>query len=113
MPDELNHQAMEALVKANKVRMLKAEDKRLIRHGRLSPLAVLERPPDHWRNAKVVELLLAMPYVGRRRAAKWLEMVDVLPTKRLGDMTQLKRHSLAGFIAYANKERPPLSQRRP
>jgi hypothetical protein len=56
---ELNLQAMEALTKANEVRLCRAQDKDLIRRGKLDPLAILELPPDHWRTAKVIDVLLA------------------------------------------------------
>jgi hypothetical protein len=103
MTEELNLQAMEALAKANDVRIQRAADKREIRHGRLDPLSILELPPRHWQNAKVIELLLAMHRVGRRRAGSWLAMANVRPTLRLGEMSPMTRHRLAGYVRYGTR----------
>jgi hypothetical protein len=103
MTEELNLQAMQALAKANEVRVQRAADKRKIRLKQLDPLTILEQPPRHWHNAKVIELLLAMPYVGRRRAGNWLSMANVSSSKRLIDMTPGMRHRLTGYVRYGTR----------
>jgi hypothetical protein len=103
MPEELNVQAMDALVKANEVRSKRAQDKRQIRHGQLDPVQILERPPDHWATARIIELLLAMPRVGRQRAGKWLLMAEVAEQRQLATMPAAQRFRLAGYVRYGTQ----------
>jgi hypothetical protein len=100
-------QNMQALALANAVRYARSADKKRIKLGELDPLDVLEDPPNHWRNARVLELLLAMPYVGKRRATSWLMMANVSATRPLGAMPAVQRHRLRGFVEYG--KRPPLT----
>jgi hypothetical protein len=93
-------QRLDALEKGNAVRVARAQDKKEIAAGKLSALPILVSPPSHWQNAKVLDLVLAMPRVGRSRATNWLEMAKVPASKSLGSLTPRQRHSLAGYVEY-------------
>lgn len=95
---QLNVQALEALAKANEVRLRRADDKLLIKHGRLDPVTILMFPSPWWENARTVELLLSVDRVGRRKASVWLNRHDVAPTRRLGSLTPRQRAGLADAI---------------
>jgi len=88
MSGQLNVQALEALNVANRVRTLRAEDKRAIKRESLDPCVILRNPPDYWKKAKLVELLLAMPRIGQLRANRWCMIEGVLPTRQVGQLTE-------------------------
>jgi hypothetical protein len=96
-------QRMVALRKANGIRSAKSDDKKRIRDGSLDPLEILDKPPEHWRNAKIIELLLAMHRVGRHRSAHWLEMAGVSPSRTVESLSQADRYRLAGFVMYGQQ----------
>jgi len=94
-----SRQAAGALARANAVRFARAEDKRRIKRGALDPAGVLLDPPDHWRAARVIDLLLAIDRVGRERASRWLVTAGhVSPTRHIGELTERQRVVLARSI---------------
>lgn len=95
----LSHeQRMASLARANEVRILKANDKREIRYGRLDPRSILRDPPPHWQNAPIGELLLSVPRVGRARMDNWLKIRRIAATRPLSGLTAHERASLAGTL---------------
>lgn len=95
MSEQLNVQAMEALAKANAVRIAKAEDKKAIKRGDLDPTVLLSDTPEHWRKAQLIELLLAMPRVGQHRAKRWCVIENVSPNRPLGKLTERQKLMLS------------------
>ncbi|CAB4197889.1 hypothetical protein UFOVP1313_37 [uncultured Caudovirales phage] len=95
---QLNVQALEALDKANKTRIARAADKRAIRNGDLDPVAVLMDPPEYWGSAKLVDLFLSMPRIGRQRANRWCTIEMVSPARRLDALTERQRTMLGIHI---------------
>jgi hypothetical protein len=53
---------------------------------------------DCLMTAKVHELLLMVPRVGRVRALKWLNTARISPVKTLGGMTFRQRDELADML---------------
>jgi hypothetical protein len=96
--EQLNEQAMEALALANEVRTARTRDKKLIGLGRLEASSVLRTLPKHWTSARTVELLTALPRVGRKKAAHWLVMEQVSSHRRLRDLTERQRTRLAAHL---------------
>lgn len=96
---QLNVQALEALEKANSVRMLRAADKRSIKSGDLDPVCVLKDPPDHWGSAKLGDLFLSIPRIGRQRANRLCAIENVSPARRLDALTERQRGVLAMQVA--------------
>jgi hypothetical protein len=96
--EQLTEQRLKNLSRANDVRQRRAKDKRRIERGDLDAMTVLESVPRHWRNAKLVDLLLAMPKVGRVKAQKWCRHENVSLSKRIGTMTVQQRQRLIRHV---------------
>jgi hypothetical protein len=97
-PERSLNQRMDALSKANEVRALRAELKRDLKAGRVSIGALLLDPPPYLETAKVFDMLLALPKVGRVKASKILHSCRVSPSKTFGGLSQRQRAELAGRL---------------
>jgi hypothetical protein len=95
-PDLLQH--MEALLLANKVRTRRSEDKKDLKFGRLDGRDILRNTPSHWESAKVLDLLIALPRVGRVKALRWLNLEHISPERRLSNFTPRQRELLARHL---------------
>lgn len=97
-PEQLNLQALEALAYANAVRQARSADKKRIAWGSLAPAAILRDPPAYWRNAPVVDLLLAIKGVGEVKALRWLSVECISSGCAVGALTATQRERLARTI---------------
>lgn len=88
-----------ALRKANEVRARRATDKQRISARLLDPREVLTGPAEHWERAKIAELLLSIPAVGRTKTERILRRLHISPSKTVGGMTPDQRQRLAQAIA--------------
>ena len=91
-------QRMAALEEANRIRSRRAQLKRDLKAQRATLLDVLETPPDWLDTAKVFDILLAAPKVGRVKASKALNRAGVSPSKTIGGMTDRQRHDLLDLL---------------
>jgi hypothetical protein len=89
---------MDALSTANEVRMLRAQLKRDLKAGRVAIGALLLDPPPYLEAAKVFDMLLAVPKVGRVKATKILNSCRVSPSKTFGGLSGRQRAELAGRL---------------
>ena len=89
---------MDALSRANEVRTLRAQLKRDLKAGRVSIGALLLDPPPYLETAKVFDMLLAIPKVGRVKATKILDSCRVSPSKTFGGLSERQRAELAGRL---------------
>jgi hypothetical protein len=96
--DQLNEERLRRLVLANEIRVNRANDKKLIKAGRLDPATVLRDPPKHWEKARIVELLMAMPKIGRDSASKMCRFEHIALERRLNELTSRQRTVLARQI---------------
>ena len=87
-----------ALAKGNEIRSLRAQLKHDLKSQRITLLDVLETPPDWLDTAKVFDILLAAPKVGRVKASKALNRAGVSPSKTIGGMTDRQRHDLLDLL---------------
>jgi hypothetical protein len=78
-------QRLDALGEANRIRTFRAGLKRDLKAGRLSFLDVLRNPDC--ATMKVIDVLLAMPKIGRVKADKALRGAKVSPAKTCGGIT--------------------------
>lgn len=92
-------QRMEALLKANEVRSYRAVLKRDLKAGRVSLLDVIAAPPEEVDTAKVLDLLMASPKIGRVKAMKLLGQVKASPSKTVGGLSRRQRVELADRLA--------------
>jgi hypothetical protein len=84
-------QPMNALARANEVRLARAQLKRDIAAGRVDPLDVVNNPADEYRTMKVHDLLLAQPYWGEYRTKNTLSRCMMSQQRTLGDLTPRQR----------------------
>jgi hypothetical protein len=92
-------QHMQALQRANKVRLARAELKRRIASGELSAAEIVRTPPEEVLTMEVAELLMSQRRWGHTRARRFLAGIPMAETKTLGSMTLRQRDTLAHTLA--------------
>ena len=92
-------QHMQALERANRVRLARAELKRSIARGDLDASAVIRDCPWETESMTLAELLTSQRRWGRTRARKFLLRVALSENKRLGTLTDRQRALLATALS--------------
>lgn len=106
-PERSRQQRLEALRRANDVRTRKAQLKRDVKEGRASIIDTLADPPDYLTNAKVVDMILAVPKFGRVKINKLLAGCRISPSKTIGGLSERQRADLIAILrAYPPHIRP-------
>ncbi len=95
-------QHMQALARANEVRLARAELKRRVMDGDMTAADVILHSPWEAESMAVTELLMSQHRWGRTRARRFLATIPMTETKTIGSMTERQRHSLAGMLAAQN-----------
>ncbi len=95
-PERSLDQRMDALSRANEVRALRAQLKRDLKAGRVSLGSLVLEPPSYLESAKVFDVLLALPKVGRVKATKILQSSRVSASKTFAGLSERQRAELAG-----------------
>ncbi|MDP9188542.1 MAG: hypothetical protein M3O25_04765 [Actinomycetota bacterium] len=91
-PEPAQH--MQALARANEVRLARAALKREIAAGSHSVLEVVLECPWQVRSMSVSELLSAQRRWGKARSRKLIQSAGLKETKELGSMTERQRRVL-------------------
>jgi hypothetical protein len=94
-PERSLDQRMAALELANEARVLRAQLKRDLKAGKASIGELLLDPPAFLQTAKVFDMLLALPKVGRVKAAKVMNDCRVSPSKTFCGLSDRQRAELA------------------
>src|SRR4051795_380536 len=91
-------QYMQALQRANEVRLARAGLKRRVASGELSVAEVLLG--DHWEaeNMTISDLLMSQRRWGHTRCRKLLMQVPVSENKTVGSMTERQKRALAALL---------------
>lgn len=97
-PARSREQRMRALLRANRVRVRRAECKRDLKAGRVSIHDLLLDPPDWLLTGKVFDFLLATPKYGRVKVNKTLLQCRISPSKTVGGMTERQRTELVSML---------------
>lgn len=97
-PESALSQRRTALQQANHVRTERSRLKTDLKARRKSALDLIVDPPAWACTMEIVDLLLAMPYVGRVKALKWLRHAEISPSKQIGALTDRQRVSLIGVL---------------
>lgn len=84
-------QHLQALQRANEVRLSRAVDKRSILKGKLTIKEVLESEADYWDTAKIGSLFEAQSRWGRERTRKFLTKYGVFPDRQIGTLTEYEK----------------------
>ena len=74
-------QRMDALKRANDIRVRRAQLKKDLKNGKVKIEAILGDPPEYVSTAKVFDMLMAVPKFGRVKAARFLNHVPDQPVE--------------------------------
>ena len=91
---------MDALARANQIRIKRAQLKRDLKSGRLSIHQLLLNPPEYVETAKVFDMLLAVPKYGRVKVNKVLTQCRISPSKTIGGLSQRQRDELVSLLRH-------------
>jgi hypothetical protein len=97
-------QHMQALARANRVRLARAELKRSIARGDVHASEVVEECPWETESMTLAELLTSQRRWGRTRARKFLLGVSLSENKKLGTLTARQRALLASALSHKGAE---------
>lgn len=91
-------QHMQALARANRVRLARAELKRSIGRGEVDVAEVIRDCPWETESMTLAELLTSQRRWGRTRARKLLQSLGLSENKRLGTLTSRQRALLSSAL---------------
>jgi hypothetical protein len=97
-PARSRDQRMEALKRANDIRVRRAKLKKDLKDGRVRVQAILGNPPDYVETAKVFDILMAVPKFGRVKAARFLNQCRISQSKTVGGLSDRQRAELVGLF---------------
>jgi len=97
-PERSLAQRMDALKKANAIRSQRARLKRDLKGGRVKIDGLLLNPPEYLQTAKVFDLLLAVPKLGRVKANRALTHCRISPSKTIGGLSERQRQELVSYL---------------
>ena len=89
---------MEALKRANEIRVRRAQLKKDLKDGRLQIEVVLRDPPEYVETAKVFDILMAVPKFGRVKAARFLNQCRISQSKTVGGLSERQRAELLSLF---------------
>ena len=105
-------QHLQALQRANRVRLARAELKRRIADGEVTAGEVILTSPWEASSMAIGDVLMSQRRWGGTRCRKFLAMFRITETKTIGSLTERQRHALAAQLdAHATIERecvPPV-----
>jgi hypothetical protein len=91
-------QRMEALQRANDVRVRRAQLKRDLKAGVVHIESILLDPPEWVSTAKVFDMLMAVPKFGRVKAARLLNQCRISQSKTVGGLSERQRAELVDLF---------------
>jgi hypothetical protein len=89
---------MRALERANRVRLARAELKRLVAEGELSAAEIVLTCPWEAESMAIADLLMSQHRWGRTRCRRFLASIPMSETKTMGSMTDRQRRALAARL---------------
>jgi hypothetical protein len=89
---------MEALKRANDIRVRRAKLKKDLKDSRVRIEAILGDPPEYVETAKVFDILLAVPKFGRVKAARFLNQCRISQSKTVGGLSERQRAELIALF---------------
>src|ERR687895_285804 len=91
-------QRMEALRRANEIRVRRAQLKKHLKAGSAQIESILRNPPEHVQTAKVFDILMAVPKFGRVKAPGFLNQGRISQSKTVGGLSGRQRAELVGLL---------------
>jgi hypothetical protein len=98
-PERSLDQRKRALKQANAVRTARASLKKDLAAGRVKIQTLLLDPPGYLLTAKVIDMLLAVPKVGRVKADRALKSCRVSPSKTFGGLSERQRKEIVAYMS--------------
>jgi hypothetical protein len=92
-------QRMDALKRANDIRVRRAKLKKDLKVGRARIDSILREPPDYVATAKVFDMLMAVPKFGRVKATRFLNQARISQSKTVGGLSDRQRSELIGLLS--------------
>lgn len=89
---------MEALKRANHIRTKRAQLKKDLKDGKVRVHTLLIDPPEYVLTAKVFDLLLAVPKLGRVKVNRMLTQCRISPSKTIGGLSERQRGELVSHL---------------
>jgi hypothetical protein len=89
---------MQALAQANRVRLARAELKRLVAEGDAAVAEVVLNCPWEAESMTIADLLMSQHRWGRSRCRRFLLSIPMTETKTIGSMTERQRRELASRL---------------
>ena len=89
---------MDALKRANDIRVRRAKLKRDLKDGRARIADILSNPPEYVATAKVFDMLMAVPKFGRVKASRFLTQARISQSKTVGGLSERQRSELIGLL---------------
>jgi hypothetical protein len=91
-------QRMEALQRANEIRVKRAQLKRELKEGKARIEEILRHPPSYVETAKVFDILTAVPKFGKVKAARLLNQCRISQSKTVGGLSERQRSELIALF---------------
>jgi hypothetical protein len=92
-------QRLEALRRANEIRIGRAQLKRTLATGSVRITDILATPPECAKTQKVHDLLLALPKYGPARVNRLLAHCRISPSKTVVGLSDRQRNELIGRLS--------------
>jgi hypothetical protein len=93
-PSRSLDQRLDALQRANQIRVSRAQLKRALKASEVTLDQVLLDPPAYVLTAKVYDMLMAVPRLGRVRVSKLLAQCRISQSKTIGGLSERQRSEL-------------------
>ena len=98
-PSRSLDQRMEALRRANDIRVKRAQLKKDLKLGRVKLEDILRDPPDYVSTAKVLDMLMAVPKFGQVKAKRCLALCRISESKTVGGLSDRQRAELIDLFS--------------
>ena len=92
-------QHLQALERANAVRLARADLKRRVAEGEVTAAEVIMSSPWEAASMTVSDLLTSQKRWGSTRCRKFLQCVTIPENKPIGSLTERQRHALAQLLS--------------
>jgi hypothetical protein len=102
---------MQALQRANAVRLARAELKRRVAIGEICVADVILDAPWEAESMTISDLLTSQRRWGHTRCRKFLQCIPMSENKTVGSMTDRQRHALAQMLAAGGTSRTAHEER--
>jgi len=97
-PTTRTAQYMDALDRANAVRLARAQVKREVNLGERDITEVILNPPTGCHTMPIIDLLMAQRRWGKGRVNKLLSSIPMPEKKPIGSLTERQRNTLVSYL---------------